>query len=125
MIQNKDIQNLIQQKQLEFNSTEPKLCIPIINRIYKKMKAGIRFSGINVEDSIICDGHHRFIAAHFAEYTLEQYPSISTSATRVTPWESVIFEDEEWESQEMIEKFNQEDAAYNGITIEKIIDMLK
>lgn len=90
-----DIQELIYQNRIELNSTHTKLCIPIIKRMYKKMKAGVRF------------------------------PTYSTSATMITPWESVIFEDEDWDTKAKIKMLNQQDADYNEISIEKIIDMLK
>ncbi len=119
------IQELIQLNQLELKSTHSKLCIPIINRIYKKMKAGIRFSGIKVDQTYICDGHHRYIASLLANLSLERFTTNSTSATIIIPWESVIFGEEDWDTPSKIKMLNELDAKYNEIPIEKIIELLK
>ena len=119
------IQELIQQNQLELKSSHAKLCIPIINRIYKKMKGGIRFSGINLNETLIIDGHHRYIASLLANISIKRFSTNSTSATIITPWESVIFEEEDWDTPCKIKMLNQLDAAYNEIPIENIIEMLK
>jgi hypothetical protein len=125
MISKQDIQQLIFQNQLELNSTHSKLCIPIINRIYKKMKAGIIFTGIKVDNVLISDGHHRYIASLLANESLERFPTNLTSATMVTPWESVIFEDEDWDTPTKVNMLNQQDADYNGISLEKVLEILK
>jgi hypothetical protein len=125
MISKLDIQKLIHQNQFELSSTQSKLCLPIINRIYKKMKAGMIFSGIKVDNELISDGHHRYIASLLANNPLERFTTNSTSATMVTPWQSVIFEDVDWDTQSKIDMLNLQDADYNGITLEKVIEMLK
>ena len=43
-------------------ATHKKLCHPIINRIYKKMINGIKFDDIKVCDTLIIDGHHRYVS---------------------------------------------------------------
>lgn len=43
-----DIRNMLGNKQMELSSTHNKLSVPIINRIYKKMKNGIKFDDIKV-----------------------------------------------------------------------------
>jgi len=51
----------ISKNEIELISVHIKLCLPVINRIYRKMCLGIKFSGIKVENNLICDGHHRYI----------------------------------------------------------------
>jgi hypothetical protein len=119
------IRDLILNNDLELKSTHKKLCVPIINRIYKKMSAGINFSGIKVEENLICDGHHRYIASLLANFPIDRIPSIITSATKVIEWESVIFEENDWDTTAKINMLNEEDANYNNIPIEKIIQILQ
>ncbi len=115
----------IRRNEVELNSTHTRLCLPVINRIFKKMSAGIKFSGIKVENNLICDGHHRYIASILANFPLERIPGNITSATELVHWESVTFEDEEWDTPAKINMLNEQDAAYNNISIEKIVELLK
>ena len=89
------------------------------------MAAGIKFSGIKVENGLICDGHHRYIASILANIPLEIIPGNVTSATTVVGWESVIFDDEDWDTTAKINMLNEQDAAYNNIAVEKIVELLK
>ncbi len=118
------LENILNKEILLF-STHSKLCIPIINRIYKKMSAGIKFSSIKVYDDLICDGHHRYIASILANYSLEIIPGNITKATTAINWESVSFEFEDWDTPAKINMLNEQDALFNGIPIEKIIEVLK
>ena len=119
------IVEFISKNEIELSSTHTKLCLPVINRIFKKMSAGIKFSGIKVENNLICDGHHRYIASLLANFPLERIPGSVTSATTVVHWESVTFEDEDWGTPAKINMLNQQDADYNNIPIEKIVELLK
>lgn len=89
------------------------------------MSAGIKFSGIKVEDNLICDGHHRYIASILANFPLERIPGSTTSATSPVDWKSVTFEEEDWDTVAKIDMLNEQDAEYNNITIEKIVELLK
>ena len=119
------ILDFIQINKIELTSTQQKICLPIINRIFKKMAAGIRFPVIKVENNLICDGHHRYIASILANYPLERITGNITSATSTVPWESVIFEDEDWDTVAKIKMLNENDAKYNNISIEEIAELLK
>jgi hypothetical protein len=115
----------ISKNEIELSSTHTKLCPPVINRIFKKMSAGIKFSGIKVEDNLICDGHHRYIASILANFPLERIPGSITSATTAVHWESVTFENEDWDTPAKINMLNEQDAEYNNIPIAKIVELLK
>ncbi len=121
----KNIQDLIDSNKMELFATHSKLCLPIINRIYKKMSAGINFSSIKVENNFICDGHHRYVASLLADFPLEKIQGNTTSATQVTIWTSVLFDDEDWDTLAKINMLNEQDAAYNSISVEKISELLK
>jgi hypothetical protein len=119
------IVEFIRKNEIELSSTHTKLCLPVINRIFKKMSAGIKFSSIKVESNLICDGHHRYIASILANFPLERIPGIVTSATAAVHWASVAFEDEDWDTPAKINMLNEQDADYNNIPIEKIAELPK
>jgi hypothetical protein len=119
------IVEFISTNQIDLTSTHTKLCLPVINRIYKKMSAGIKFSGIKVEDKLICDGHHRYIASILANFPLERIAGNTTSATSPVDWESVTFEEEDWDTEAKVNMLNMQDAEYNNIAIDKIVELLK
>ncbi len=118
------VQNLFRTKQIELSSTHNKLCLPIINRLYKKMMIGIRFSGIKVSDGVIIDGHHRYLASQLANIELERLPSSKTSATTIIDWESVVFATEDWDTEAKIKMLNEEDARYNNVPLEEIAKLM-
>ena len=89
------------------------------------MSAGIRFSGIKVENNLICDGHHRYIASLLADFPIERIPGSITASTTAVNWESVIFEEEDWDTAAKINMLNAQDADYNNIAIELIVELLK
>jgi hypothetical protein len=120
----KRIVEFIRKNGIELISTQTKLCLPVINRIFKKMSAGIRFTGIKVENNLICDGHHRYIASILSNFSLDRIPTHKPSATIAVHWESVSFEEEDWDTAAKIKMLNQQDADYNNITIEEMLELL-
>lgn len=60
--------DFIKKNEIELKATHAKLCLPIINRLYKKMATGIKFSNIKVADGLIIDGHHRYLASLLADF---------------------------------------------------------
>ena len=89
------------------------------------MSAGIQFAAIKVDNDLICDGHHRYIASLLANFKLDRSLGRTTSATTAVCWESVSFDDEDWDSPAKIDMLNKQDAAYNDITLAEILDLLK
>lgn len=115
----------VSEHPIELSSLHQKLCIPIIDRIYRKMLVGIRFAEIKVSNNCICDGHHRYLASLLAKYPIERIPYVSTSATAVIAWESVTFEEDDWDTPAKINMLNEIDANYNDIPIEELVELLK
>lgn len=89
------------------------------------MSAGIKFSEIKVENSLICDGHHRYIASILANFFLGRIQGNITSATSEIPWKSVSFEDEDWDTEAKINMLNEQDANYNNIPLATIVELLR
>ncbi len=114
----------IRNNEIELSSTQTKLCLPVIDRIFKKMSAGIKFSGIKVENNLICDGHHRYIASILANFPLERIQGSVTSATMVVNWKYVTFKEEDWDTPAKIKMLNEQDAEFNNIPMEKIVELL-
>ena len=115
----------ISKNEIELASTHTRLSIPIINRIFKKMLANLKIPPIKIEGNFICDGHHRYVASLLAKYQLERISWVSTSATTVIDWKIVSFDDSDWDTPEEVNLRNRQDAEYNNMPIEKIVEMLK
>lgn len=115
----------ILENEIELSSTQPRLCIPIIERIYRKMTLGIHFSEIKVEGNLICDGHHRYFASLLAKLKIDRIPSKSTSATTVTDWKFVVFVEEDWDTPAKISWLNEQDANFNDISIGDLTELMK
>jgi hypothetical protein len=121
----KFISNYIAENEIGYDCTHTRLCVPIIDRIYRKMLVGIKFSEIKIDDTLICDGHHRYLASLLANYALSSVPSTRTSASKQTDWKSVYFDDEDWDTAAKIKFLNEQDADYNDISIEELVEILK
>jgi hypothetical protein len=118
-----DILACIKANELDLKPSQPRLSIPIIIRLCKKMKAGIIFPDIKVENGTICDGHHRYIASLVAKVGISRVPSILKSD--IIDWKSVVFDDDDWDDKEKIERLNKIDAHYNNMTLEQLLEILK
>jgi len=125
IISKEKIQELLQNNIFKFSSTHARLSLPIINRIYKKMINGIKFDDIKICDNLIIDGHHRYISSVFANKEIGATKTLKTSATMEYHWNDVEFLEEEWDTEEKIKRLNEMDAAFNNISIEEIIEMIK
>ena len=116
--------NFIDKHQIEYRSSQKTLCLPIISRIYKKMKIGINFTEIKIDNGLICDGHHRYIASLLANANIAKTESLRTSASQEISWDSVTFDENDWDSTAKINLLNQQDATYNDISLETLMEML-
>jgi hypothetical protein len=119
------IRKNLKEKEIRLTTTHKRLCIPIINRIYKKMAHGIKFDSIRVCENLIIDGHHRYVSSILAGIGLDTVKSSKTSATIEYGWMEVDFVEEEWDTQDKINRLNEIDAEFNNLPIEKIIEITK
>jgi hypothetical protein len=71
-IEIENIIKVIQETENVLITTHNKLCLPIINRIYKKMINGIKFDAIKVFEKVIIDGHHRYVSSLLANIELDK-----------------------------------------------------
>jgi hypothetical protein len=124
-ITEKIIQDYLSNNKIEFKSTHHRLSLPIINRICKKMKNGIKFDDIKIFENLIIDGHHRYISSLITAFEIGKSNSHKTVATNVYEWDTVDFIDIEWDTEDKIQYLNELDAVFNNVSIEKIIEMTK
>lgn len=117
--------DFINHHQPEFQSTHQRLSIPIINRLYKKMIHGIKFTEIKVYDNLVIDGHHRYISSLLANKNINTIPTLKPSKTKTITWKTIEFVDEEWDTPEKIKILNMEDAEFNNISISVLLELTK
>ena len=124
-INKKAILKAIEESDDTLITTHKKLCLPIINRIYRKMINGIKFDDIKVYDTLIIDGHHRYVSSLLANIKLDKVKSSKTTATIVYEWKDVEFVEEEWDTVDKIKRLNELDAEFNNVSIADIIEMAR
>lgn len=106
-------------------ATQFAICLPVINRISRKMKHGIRFDEIKVCDNLIIDGHHRYVSALLANKPIGSVTTSKSSVTTPYDWSEIQIVIEEWDTKEKIEKLNKDDADFNDLTLSEIIRILE
>lgn len=116
---------LIHSGKIELIGTHEYLSLPVIERIYKKMTVNLLFGGIRVEKNVIIDGHHRYLASLLANYNLDQVPCIRSQAKKDIEWKAVQLVEEDWDTPSKIEMLNKEDAKYNGMSLEVLLEKIK
>jgi len=112
------LKEFIGSNTIPFMATQPKLCIPIINRLCQKMSHGIKFGDIKICDDLIIDGHHRYLSSLITNFNIGQVFSNKTSATKSVEWNAVEFDENDWDTPSKISFLNEQDASYNDLDIE-------
>ena len=115
----------ISENIFEFVPSQERLSFPIIRRLYLKMCIGIQFAPLKICNGTIIDGHHRYIAACLAEIKCEFVPAQSSTIIKEIMWQSVRIVSEDWDTPEIIQKMNVEDAKYNNINLESINQLIE
>ena len=120
-----ELDELFRSGKIELVSTHGHLSVPIIERIYKKMTLNLKFGSIQVDKNVIIDGHHRYVASLLAKYSLERVPGIKSQAKDTFDWTAVKLSDEDWDTAAKVKLLNEEDARYNGMSLEELLDKIK
>lgn len=109
-----------------YRPNQAKLSLPIIIRMCKKMSSELKFKPIHVaSDSLIIDGHHRYISSVLSNYALDVVSDYPTpSHVNDFSWDTVDFVNADWDTPEKIRMLNEQDARYNGMKIEEIESIL-
>ena len=82
------------------------------------MGHGIKFDEIKVCESLIIDGHHRYLSSLIMNINLGQVPSSKTSSTFEIDWNSIEFDEDDWDTPSKIAHLNLMDAKYNDLNVE-------
>lgn len=120
-----ELDELFKSGKIELISTHGHLSVPIIERIYKKMMLNLKFASIQVDKNVIVNGHHRYVASLLAGYQLEQVPGIKSQAKSTFDWTTVKLLDDDWDTAAKVELLNEEDARYNGMSLEELLEKLR
>lgn len=119
-ITSKSVKAFIASNNIPFIATQTKLSIPIIFRMCQKMAHDIKFDNIKVCDNLIIDGHHRYLSALIMEFDLGKVESSATSTTKPVAWNTIEFDEQDWDTAAKIAHLNELDAKYNNLEIEFI-----
>tara|TARA_R110000744_G_scaffold366389_1_gene475424 strand:- start:210 stop:587 length:378 start_codon:yes stop_codon:yes gene_type:complete len=119
----KNVRDLLDSGSLTLIAIQGEICLPILQRIYKKMKLGIEFDNIRVNGSRIVDGHHRYVCSILSEIEIgiNDWPIPSTAVN--CSWVDVIINEEDYEDAEMILKHNIRDAELNDMDVNVLNDL--
>lgn len=101
------------------------LCLPIIQRLYRKSLLGIQFPPIKTAGDVIIDGHHRYVSALLAGIPIHCIPSVQTDAIVLVEWSKVIFDINDWDTVAKIKLLNQQDARHNGLSVAALARLLE
>jgi len=112
---------LLQGNTVKLHPSQDKICVPVVERIYRKMKLNLLFSAISVADGLIIEGHHRYVASLLSDYDLDQVPGVKSSAKIPHEWKSVELVEEDWDTPAKIDFLNEQDAKYNGLSLDDLI----
>lgn len=118
-----NVRDLLDSGSLGLIATQGEICLPILQRIFKKMNLGINFENIRVNDSRIVDGHHRYVCSILSrrEIGIDDWPIPSTAINY--RWKEVIVNEEDYEDADMIRKHNIRDAELNNVDIDILNDL--
>ena len=120
-----EIEAFLNNTSFTFFPSQNKICLPILNRMIRKMKVQLYFKPIKVNSNLIIDRHHRYIASKTTGQiiSLDNYskPSLLLKGN----WAEIIIDENDWETPEEIIKWNYKDAAYNDITFKELVQKIK
>ncbi|RDY61528.1 hypothetical protein [Flagellimonas nanhaiensis] len=109
------VKKLLNSNSLSLTATQGALCLPILQRIYKKMKIGIQFGGIQVKGSRIVNGHHRYICSQLVKIEIEQIEWEIPKSAMDHEWSKINIVEEDYEDEDQIKEHNKRDAELNGV----------
>lgn len=115
----------IENENFDLLSSQTNLCLPIIYRIYQKMKIGIRFPGIKIDHHLIIDGHHRYVASLLAGADVERYSTLRSNFTHEYNWKDVKLDFNDWDTPSKILMLNELDAKFNNMSLEELVLLIK
>jgi hypothetical protein len=119
------LENLLATYSFEFKPTQNRISIPLVERLYKKMMAGLEFDAIKVAENLIIDGHHRYIAAVLSNTEITHFPSQQNHNQTSFDWAEITLTSIDYDKPIDVKYHNFNDAKRNGLSvvdIEKILN---
>lgn len=120
-----ELSTFLASEEFELNATQTKLCLPIIQRIHLKMSHGIPFSNIAVCDSLIINGHHRYICSLLLKNEIGRSPWTSSSTTSKYTWADIEIDTDDWEVEEEINEHHETDAMRLGVEMDYFKELIE
>jgi len=124
MITEKMIKDYFEQNECPLQPIQKCICLPVINRMVKKMQHDIKFADILVHEGLIVNGHHRYIASIFAGIKIGQSEGGKPNRM-VTDWKSIGIDTEDWDTPAKLLKINQDDADFNELSLEAVVAIVE
>ncbi len=120
-----NLNELLSNETFEFRPTQNKISVPLLVRIYKKMKAGLEFNAIKVCENLIIDSHHRYIASILAEKKIASFNWPKNHQQTVFNWNEVSLSSVDYDDPSEVDYHNFNDAKMNGIDVQYVRNILK
>lgn len=86
---------------------------------------GVSFANIHVDESLIINGHHRYICSLLLKKEIEANPWPRPSVIAQYKWNEVDVEIKDWDSIEEIKEYNKNDAQRTGCDVEIFNRLIK
>jgi hypothetical protein len=112
-----DVELFLKNQELKLKPRQSKLSLPILQRIYMKMKGGVPFKDIQVYEGLIVNGHHRYICAKMAGTELAEQPWHRPGNGPAWSWEQVMIDTVDYDTKEEVQKHNEREAFLLGLDL--------
>lgn len=119
------LEQKISEGAFDLKPSQDKISLPTAYRIYKKMKASLKFDAIKIADDIVIDGHHRYVASVLANANIERFLSTKNHSQTVYDWKDVILKTIDYDDQSEVRYHNFNDALRNGLTLKQVEELLQ
>lgn len=93
------IKEFISNNTHRYATVQRVLCFAIIARIYRRVKAGFYFGSIRIDEEMIIDGNHRFIAYSLAEIDFEIIKATRSHCDELKSFNDIVLDViEDWDA---------------------------
>jgi len=106
------------------NATQASVSVPIIQRIAKKMQNNLFVPTITVAGNILCDGHHRYLAAVLIKTEIRTKPGELSRDQPIFELTNLDFQRSDWDKPADIERYMQEAADFYHRDLAEIRNLL-
>ncbi len=96
----------LQNNELAYHPTQNKISFPLLERIFNRLKAGNRFSPIQIDEQSLIDGHHRFVCLSMLDLSVETV-NVINSGRAINKWAEVQVEIRDWDSEEERDEYSR------------------